>query len=133
MQYRVPGLSFEIPEGLVDQSMIVLVDGERAALTVAREPLDGTLGAYVDAVVDELTTSMAGYHLDARGARTIAARAALVLEHRATPPGGQPVQQRQAYVEVGATVVIVTVTSPPHADEHGRALFERVLTSLAIE
>jgi len=132
MRYRYQDLAFDAPDGLTDQSMIVLVDGERAALTLAREPLDRSLGAYVDAVIEELTASMSGYRLEARAGRLVAGRDAVVVAQCAILSDGRPVRQQQAFVDAGAQVLVVTVTSPLEVGAAGHALLERVLASLEL-
>lgn len=132
MRYRFRELSFDVKDGLVDQSMVVLVDEDRTALTVAREPREGTLSRYVDDAVMELEGSMNGYRLVSRGERQIAGHPAVVLEQAAVSPEGRAVAQRQAYLEIGGDVVVVTATSPAeHADE-GRGHFDRALSSLTV-
>ncbi len=132
-RYRYQELSFEAPDGLSDQTMIVLVDGERAALTVAREPRAGTLGDYVDAVIAELSASMPGFHLESRGARLVGGRAALTIAQLATLETQGPVRQLQAFVDAGAYVVVVTVTAPRDGARHAEAMFERALATLTLE
>lgn len=133
MRYRFRDLSFDVKDGLVDQSMIVLVDEDRTALTVAREAHDGTLARYVDEALQELEGSMDGYRLVDRRERQIAGRAAVVLEQEAVTPEGRAVRQRQAYLGVGGEVVVVTATSPAEHDEEGRGHFDRALASLTMD
>lgn len=132
MRYLFRDLSFEVPDGLADQSMVVLVDDERAALTLAREPKDGPLKRYVDEAVTELDASMTAYKLISREERTVAGRPSVVLAQSAVSPEGRAVTQRQAYVEAGTDVVVLTITSPSEHAKHGEALFDRVLGTLKI-
>ncbi|MCC7112550.1 MAG: DcrB-related protein [Deltaproteobacteria bacterium] len=132
MRYRFRELAFEVQDGLVDQSMIVLVDEERCALTVARELLQGPLSRYVDEAVTELEGSMEDYRLVDRQERTVAGRPALILEQAARTPEGRAVTQLQAYVELGADVVVVTATSPAEHTAAGRGHFDRALASLTV-
>ena len=132
MRYVFRDLSFDAPDVLDDQSMIVLVDGDRAALTVAREPEDGPLRGYVDAVVMELDASMSSYRLETREDRLVGGKSAVLLVQTALSPEGRPVRQRQAYIDMGGSVLVVTATSPTEASEHGKALFERVIATLKV-
>lgn len=132
MRYRFRELSFEVQDDLVDQSMVVLVDEERCALTVARERLPAPLARYVDDAVTELEGSMQDYRLVTRQERTVVGRPALVLEQAARTPEGRAVTQLQAYVELGADVVVVTATSPTEHAAAGRGHFDRALASLTV-
>ena len=132
MRYRFRELSFDVKDGLVDQSMIVLVDDDRTALTLAREPRETTLARYVDDAVAELEGTMDSYRLVAREARQIAGCPAWVLLQTALSPEGRSVTQRQAYLELGADVVVVTATSPGEHAEEGRSHFDRALASLTV-
>lgn len=133
MRYRIRELSFEVPEGLVDQSMVVLVDEDSLALTVAREGRRTSLEAYVDEAIAELTGSVAGFALEDREARTVGKRPAVLLRQSAMTPEGQPVAQRQAYVEVGSDVVVVTATAPTAHAARASAAFDTLLSSLQVD
>lgn len=132
MRYRFRDLSFDVPEGLVDQSMVVLVDEDSLAVTVAREARGGSLKAYVDDAVNELMGSVSGFALEHREERTVAGQPAVVLQQSAVTPEGQPVAQRQAYLEVGAEVVVVTATCPAPQAGRAAAVFDGLLASLQL-
>lgn len=132
MRYLFRDLAFNVPEGLVDQSMVVLVDEESLALTVAREPRGPSLSSYVDDAVTELIGSVGGFNLEKREERTVAGRPAIVLSQTAVTPEGQPVAQRQAYLEVGGDVVVVTATSPKGQAARASNVFDSLLSSLQV-
>lgn len=136
MRYQFRELSFDVPDGLVDQSMVVLVNEESLALTVAREEraFEGsgtsTLKAYVDEAIKELQGSVSGYSLEKREERTVSGKSAVVLVQGATTPEGAPVAQRQAYIDIKGDVVVVTATAPRKDGAKAGEIFERVLASL---
>ena len=130
MRYMFRDLSFEVQDGLHDQSMIVLVDDERVALTLARDVKDSALKNYVDDAVTELDASMNAYKLESREEKQIAGRPGVVLVQSAVSPEGKPVAQRQAYVELGREVLVVTATSPSQYANEGKATFDKVLATL---
>src|SRR5688500_13512933 len=99
MRYLFRDLSFDVPDGMHDQSMIVLVEDEKVALTLARDVKDGALKSYVDDAVRELSASMNAYKLESRDEAVVGGKPALVLVQSAVSPEGKPVAQRQAYVE----------------------------------
>jgi hypothetical protein len=132
MQYRFRDLAFDVPDGLVDQSMVVLVDEDSLALTVAREARGGTLASYVNDALTELEGSVSGFQVEKREEKTVAGRPAILLQQTALTPEGQQVAQRQAYVEVGGDVVIVTATAPRARAARGNSVFEGMLTTLKI-
>jgi hypothetical protein len=132
MRYRFRELSFDVADGLSDQSMVVLVDDEKTALTVAREPKEGTLVRYVEDALAELATTLTGHRLVSREEQTVAGLPAVVLVQAALSPEGRAVTQRQAYLELGGDVVVVTVTSPAEHAALGRGHFDRALASLAV-
>lgn len=137
LRYLFRDLSFDVPEGLIDQSMVVLVNEESLAITVAREARafeSGTanLKAYVDEAIKELQGSVSGYGLEKREDRTVGGKPAIVLTHSALTPEGQPVSQRQAYVDVKPDVVVITATAPKKDAAKGAEAFDKLLTSLKI-
>jgi hypothetical protein len=134
VHYRFRDLAFDVPDGLVDQSMVVLVDEDSLALTIAREPRGGgALVSYVDDAVTELMGSVTGFALERREERTVGGHAAIVLQQTATTPEGQPVAQRQAYLEIGPDVVVVTATSPRDRAGRAVAVFDALLASLRVD
>lgn len=137
MRYLFRDLSFDVPEGLVDQSMVVLVNEESLALTVAREvrAFSGgitSLKDYVDEAIKELQGSVTGYALQQREERTVNGKSALVLVQAATTPEGQAVAQRQAYLDVAGDIVVVTVTAPKKDAAKAAEVFDRLLTSMKV-
>jgi hypothetical protein len=130
MRYMFRDLSFEVPAGLHDQSMIVLVDDDNIALTLARDLKEGPLKQYVDDAVTELAASMNAYKLEHREQRKVAGRDAVVLVQKAVSPEGRPVSQLQAYVELGKDVLVVTATSSTASEAQSEKLFEQVLSTL---
>ena len=137
LRYLFRDLSFDVPEGLVDQSMVVLVNEESLALTVAREERafesgTPTLKAYVDEAIKELQGSVTGYGLEKREDRTVNGKSAIVLLQTALTPEGQAVSQRQAYVDLKPDVVVVTATAPKKDAAKGGEAFEKLLASLKV-
>lgn len=137
LRYLFRDLSFDVPEGLVDQSMVVLVNEESLALTVAREERafeSGTpnLKAYVDEAIKELQGSVSGYGLEKREDRTVNGKSAIVLVQSALTPEGQSVSQRQAYLDMKPDVVVVTATAPKKDAAKGGEIFEKLLASLKV-
>lgn len=137
LRYLFRDLSFDVPEGLVDQSMVVLVDEDSLALTVAREAnaFDNgvaSLKAYVDEAIKELSGSVTGYGLEKREDRTVNGKSAIVLVQTAMTPEGQPVAQQQAYLDLAGDVVVVTATAPKKDAAKAAAVFDKMLASLKV-
>lgn len=137
LRYLFRELSFDVPEGLVDQSMVVLVNEESLALTVAREARafesgPANLKAYVDDAVKELSGSVQGYGIEKREERTVAGKQAIVLSQSALTPEGQAVAQRQAYIDVKGDVVVVTATAPKNDAAKAADIFEKMLASFKV-
>ena len=141
LRYLFRDLSFDVPDGLVDQSMVVLVDEDSLALTVAREERAfasgassgvANLKAYVDEAIKELQGSVTGYTLEKREDRTVNGKNAIVLVQTAMTPEGQPVAQRQAYLDLAGDVVVVTATAPKKDASKATAAFDKMLASLKV-
>lgn len=133
MRYRFKNLAFDVPDGLVDQSMVVLVDDDSLALTLAREARTAPLKAYVDEALKELMGSVSGFVLERREDRTVGGKGAVVLGQSALTPEGRPVAQLQAYIDLGAEVAVVTATAPQEHGARAASTFERVLSSMQVE
>lgn len=133
--YLWRGWRFDPPKGLHDQTVLVLVDkkdgpvGHSVTLTI--DDLAGQdLDAYVADQVRELTTTLSGYQLKKKEEKKIGGRKGLVLDQTATSPEGHPVVQRQAYLQDGKQVLVVTATGGEAAKKACDASFDAVVASL---
>lgn len=133
MRYRFKNLAFDVPDGMVDQSMVVLVDEENLALTLAREARTSPLKAYVDDALKELMGSVSGFVLERREQRTVAGKDAAVLVQSAITPEGKPVAQLQAYIDLGGEVAVVTASAPQEHGARAAATFERLLATMQVD
>ena len=133
--YLWRGWRFDPPKGLHDQTVLVLVDkkdgpvGHSVTLTI--DELQGQeLDGYVTEQVRELSTTLQGYQLKKKDEKKIAGLKGYVLEQTATSPEGQPVVQKQAYLQDGKQVLVVTATAGDAAKKACEASFDAVLSSL---
>src|SRR5690349_2816010 len=113
MPYTWNSLTFERPDGLVDQTVVSFVDNpEQPTFTVTMSS-DArgaqAFPAYVDGQLAELARSLPGYTSSARMDESVNGKSAVVVEHKARSPQGQGMRQRQAYVDLGAQVAILAV------------------------
>jgi hypothetical protein len=134
MHYAWRDLRFEVEDGLTDQSMVVLAKPggvlPRYTLSIGRDALGGRpLAGYVDEALRELTSSLSGYRLERRENKTVAGRAAVLVDQSALSPEGKAIAQRQAFISDGDSVVVVTGTTH-EAQAEAQAAVDRVLQSL---
>jgi hypothetical protein len=125
--------SFTAPTDLVDQTFIVFVDDRRGqemstTMTVDRKGL--SLAGYVDEVMREVTTRVKNARLQERSDTMVGGRATIIIEQLIKPTTGEPTLQRQAFVDDGDDVVVVSVTSHPHAAERIRMGLNTLLQTL---
>ncbi len=133
MQYGWRRFSFDLPDGLEDESVLTFLalHGEQVAfnITLSRAPLGASFDAYLADAVDDLRRSLSAYKLVGQSSRKVAGLDARVLEHTATSPDGETLCQRQAYVANGKEVLIVTATGREDQKADLAAAFEKILTS----
>lgn len=133
MKYGWRTFTFDLPEGLEDESVLTFLAlrGETVTfnVTVSREPLRGTFESYLAQVVDDLRRALGAYKLVSESKRKVAGLDAKVLEHTATSPEGETLRQLQAHIANGKEVVLVTATGrDDQRDALARAL-EHILDS----
>ena len=78
------------------------------------------------------TANVSGYNLEKREEKTVGGKSAVVLTQSAVTPEGTPVAQRQAYLDIGADIVVVTCTAPKKDSAKASAAFDKLLTTLAV-
>lgn len=138
MRYLWRDSSFEIPDGLADRSVVLLVDEREdtppLSLSLAHDALDGSdaaaLSRYVDDVIRESTARLASLRIAARAQTTLDTRDVVTLTQDASAEAGQVARQHQAFVRDGAGVTIVTVTTDTDGSAHAHAALESVLKSM---
>lgn len=133
--YLWRGWRFDPPKGLHDQTVLVLVDkkdgpvGHSVTLTI--DDLQGQdLDGYVTEQVRELSATLQGYQLKKKEETKIGGAKAVVLDQTATSPEGQPVVQKQAYLQDGKQVLVVTATAGDAGKKACDASFDAVVSSL---
>lgn len=135
MPYSWNALRFELPQGLVDQTIVTLADDPASptfTLTLSSDDKSGqSFAHYVEAQIQDLARSLPGYKSVARKDERVNDRAAVLIEHRASSPQRQPMRQRQAYVDAGAVVAILTLTAADKPNPKADAAFDQVLRTLA--
>jgi hypothetical protein len=133
MQYGWRGFSFDLPQGLEDESVLTFIgrDQEKVDLniTVTRDRMEGGFDPYLASAVDDLKKSLSGYKLVDQKPRKIAGTDARVLEHTATNPEGQTLRQLQAYVADGDDVVIITATGHDESRDKLAKAFDGIIES----
>ena len=130
MPYLWNNLKFDIPAGVVDQTLVTLVDDPEQptfTINIANDKKNVELKAYVDAQLDDLAHSLPGYASSSR----VDDSKRVVVEHRARSPQGLAMKQRQAYVDAGTTVAIVTLTSVDKPNTVADAAFDSLVRSLS--
>jgi hypothetical protein len=134
MPYAWNGLSFDVPSGLVDQTVVSFVDNPAApnfTVTLSKDTRGGTaFGAYVKSQLGELMGSLSGYVAIGETEQVVGGRPAVVVEHRARTPQGITVRQRQAYVDMADAVVILAVTWPDKPNARATEAFDTLLNSI---
>ncbi len=134
MKYAWRQHSFDVPDGLIDQTSLVLVKAEGAevaySLTVARDATGDALKGYVDATLRDLATSLSGFRLQSRDDKaTLAGKPASRLVHTSTTPEGQAIVQHQGIAKFGGGIVVVTAAAPEGKDGPAKAAFEALWKS----
>ena len=134
MKYTWNSVAFDLPNGLVDQTIVTLVDHPDQptfTVTVATDARGGqAFAAYVDGQLQDLARTLPGYAQSSRADRQVGQRAAVVVEHKAKSPQGAAMRQRQAYVDAAHGVVIVTVTCADRADARADEAFDQILKTM---
>jgi len=138
MPYLWNNLRFEIPAGVVDQTVVTFVDDPSQPSFQLTVTADGrgeqAFTGFVNSQLQDLAKALPGYQSHGRVDKSIAGKSAVLVEHRARSPQGQQMRQRQAYVDVGERVAIITLT---HADtkqagaQKADAAFDQLLASLS--
>jgi hypothetical protein len=137
MPYSWNDLRFDLPAGLVDQTVVTFVDDAATPSFQVTVTVDGrgsqAFEAYVEAQLADLARAVPGYSSTARTEdKTGAGRPAIVVEHTARSPEGQAMRQRQAYVDLaGERVAIVTVTHADKDTPRAKVAFASILSSLS--
>jgi hypothetical protein len=135
MKYGWRGYSFDVPEDLDDETVVAFLAREGDTvdynITVSRDGLDGKLDTYLADAVDELGKSLSGYQLVDQSEAKAGDRSARILNHKAVSPEGDVLKLRQAYIDCGAEVVIVTGTGREGSEEKLGKAFDRILQSFS--
>jgi hypothetical protein len=133
MAYVWNSLTFDPPAGLVDQTVVSFVDNAAEptfTVTISQDARGSTaFAAYVDAQLADLPRALPGFA--AVGTKKQQGNAVVVVEHKAQSPGGQPMRQKQAYVDgKDGNVAILTVTCADKPHAKADAAFDQMLKSL---
>jgi hypothetical protein len=136
MAYAWNGIRFDVPDGVVDQSVLTFVDDPTSpsfqlTMTTDRRGAQA-FSPWVEAQLKELARALPGYAATRHEQRNVHGNPALFVEHRARSPQGQPMRQRQAYVDLAALdrVAILTLTHADKDTPKATAVFDTVLASL---
>lgn len=138
MSYQWNRLSFDLPERIDDETVLLFTDQRdppRYSLTVTEDPLGSgaSLGAYVDGAVGELKSDVDAYEALGRKDRKVGKKgdlSAIEVEHKVSLNGASS-RQVQLYVGTGAGVAVVTVTANDDGMIDARAALESIAGSLA--
>jgi hypothetical protein len=130
--------SFEIPDGLADRSVVLLVDEREEtppfSLSLAHDALDSgdtaALTRYVDEVIRESTARLASLRILARTADALDGNDLVRVTQDASPEPGQLARQHQAFVRDGAGVTILTVTTDPDGSARALDALDALLRSM---
>jgi hypothetical protein len=135
MPYSWNDIRFDVPAGLVDQTVVTFVDDPAQPsfqLTLTADTRGKTaFGPYVDQQLTELARALPGYTSTSRKEQSVGGKPGVVVEHKARSPQGQQMRQRQAYVDLGARVAIVTLTSADKPTPKADAAFDSILSTLS--
>jgi hypothetical protein len=130
-------LSFDVPDGLTDRSVIVLTDeskdggvGLSLAVDVLPQPTTAALATYVDDVVREAGARLRSLRVATRETREVGGREALVLSQTASVEAGHQVAQVQAFVREGTAVTVVTVSCDADDAAHAHHVMDGVVGSI---
>jgi hypothetical protein len=133
MNYGWRSFSFDLPDGLEDESVLTFIgrDGEEVDMNVTftRDALGGGFDDYLASAVDDLRKSLSAYKLVGQQDTKVGGRAAKLLEHSATSPDGRTLCQMQAYIEDDKDVVIVTATGREEAKSRLQKTFDKIIES----
>ncbi|HEY4222567.1 MAG TPA: DcrB-related protein [Myxococcota bacterium] len=128
--YQWNGRSFELPAGLVDQTAVTLVDDPARpsySLTIAVDKKGAApFARWVEAQLADLARAVPGYASLSRSD----SEAQVTVAHRVRGPQGQPMRQRQAYVDVGDAFAIVTLTCADAPNDKADDAFAQIARSL---
>ena len=118
---------------LADQSVLTFGD-EKAGfqITVAQDAISGAFSAWLEMQHKQLARALPGYSLVKKTEDMVAGRKAIHLEHKARSPSGQPMRQRQCYVDGGGRVIIVTLSHLDKDNSAADAAFQQLLRTLEV-
>jgi hypothetical protein len=138
MRYHWGDQSFDLPDGLTDRSVIVLVDesnpGAAFGVSLARDTLaqasDDALSAYVDEVVREASARLHALRVTGREHIRFGTKDTLLLTQTVSSEPGDAVSQHQAFVRDKTAVTIVTVSCSLDAAARARQVVETAVSSM---
>lgn len=127
-------VSFELPGGMVDESVLIFSDGEddpRVSLTVTED--DGELPGYIDEIKVELPQVAPGAKVwEAKDIEVAGKTATRMVVELPTQDG--PRKQAQVFMPAGAgTLCVITATARPIDFAKAELALESVLRTLAID
>lgn len=131
---RWNNVSFELPSGMVDETVLIFSDGEddpRVSLTVTED--EGALPGYIDEIKVELPQVAPGAKVwEAKDIDVAGAKATRMVVELPTQDG--PRKQAQIFMTSGDnTLCIITATARPQDFAKAELALESVLRTLTID
>ncbi|MDP2340448.1 MAG: DcrB-related protein [Deltaproteobacteria bacterium] len=140
MRYRWRDLAFDVADDLDDRTVVVLSrQGAGPApsftLVVSSDKTPQGMAGYVDEALREQLTSLSGFRVASRKNSTVMGSAAVVVDAVTLSPEGVSLVQKQAFVDRGGSVVVVTGSCRDATEPRAllEAAFQRLLSSLVVE
>lgn len=136
-RYEVDELSFEVPEGFIDETVNMFIPGspamKNASIVVTREPRkDGTLGQQAASILK--TVQAKAPALKVLGHREREVNSVPAYEVRAHTVANQlPMYQRQIYLSWYGTLLTFIVSTPRGSSRECDAILEQLATSLRLK
>ena len=136
-QYIWTDLSFKIPSGMSDQTVVTLMDDEDNPsfnLTVTQEPVppNFSLHAYVADQVTTLGEELTGYAFVAKTERKVGSFDAQVVEQTAEGDDGAKLYQHQAYIHAKDRVIVASATASKEGKPAAASALNALLDSLKV-
>jgi hypothetical protein len=129
--YRWHALTFPIPAGFRDQTVVVMTHESGVSLSVSADTV-GDVDAYVDDTVIELTARLKNFRLLERGRHAIGATSCTVIALQAKGADGRMLRQHQAFFATSDKIVIITATGNESQSTAAKAALDELLMGLQV-
>jgi hypothetical protein len=129
--YRWHDLTFPVPAGFRDQTVVVMTHESGVSLSVSADRA-GDVDVYVDDTVIELTARLKNFRLLERGRHAIGATSFTVIALQAKSADGKMLRQHQAFFATDDNIVIVTATGNESQSTAAKAALDELLVGLQV-